>query len=1050
MSGTGHLSELESLRLQVADLQRELAERDRDLDRNPQGQPEQAALLRTIVEGTVADTGEEFFRSLVRNLARALNVRYAFVGEWREQASARVRTLAVWSGTDFLEPFEYDPRNTPCATVIGRQYCQYASGVQSLFPEDHLLVQLEVDSYCGMPLFDKSGKPLGLLVIMDDRPMTRGSLIKDLLQIFGTRAAAELQRQQGDETLRVIERHLVDAQALAHLGSWEWDIDTGKVEWSDEQFRIFGYEPGAIAPTYDTFMALLHPDDRAPVLAAINDALLGCSPCDVQYRIVRQNGEVRFIHGRGEVQRDATGHPFSMAGTILDVTARKQAEEVLRVSEAKFRALVEETTDWMWEVNELGHYTYCSPKIRDFLGYEPGEVLGKTPFDFMPEEEARRVADLFGPIAAARMPFAGIENTNRHKDGRLVVLECRGVPIIDANGVFGGYRGFDQDITDRKRGEVALRQSEERYRSLVDNAPIGIYVNEAGRFAYANREIQRILNATRVEQLIGTPVLERIAPEVHTLVEARIQKVMEGEPASLMDKQYVRLDGTRIDVAVAGIPAYFNGTPVVQVLAIDITERKRAEDALRRNHSLLSAVMDAAVDFIYVKDLAGRYLLTNPALAQFMGVSVEEVLGQDDRALLQPELAAVCMTVDQQVMATGIPVTQEEYGTVGGKTIAFLTTKAPYRDREGRIIGVVGVSRDISEQKRAEDELRKSHTFIRQIIDADPNFIFVKDRAGQFILVNKAVADVYGTTVEHLIGKADADFNANQEEVKSFRQKDLEAMGSLQERVLVEEVITDSTGKIRWLQTVKQPIFDDQGRANMVLGVSTDITDRKQMEESLREREKDLRAAIEERARISQDLHDGILQSLFAVGLGLEVSKSMMSPRSRKTAGPTLDQAIDQLNRVMHEIRSFIAGLGSSRLEGKDLPTALQKMLDSLTQHQATRVRLAIEDRAAQAVSVDQSLHLFLVIQEAVSNCLQHGHAQEATVSLKMLKHGVRLSIRDNGRGFNPEAVAAGHGLGNMAARAQKIGARFTVLSKVNEGTRIVFDLPNEASHGRH
>jgi signal transduction histidine kinase len=110
-------------------------------------------------------------------------------------------------------------------------------------------------------------------------------------------------------------------------------------------------------------------------------------------------------------------------------------------------------------------------------------------------------------------------------------------------------------------------------------------------------------------------------------------------------------------------------------------------------------------------------------------------------------------------------------------------------------------------------------------------------------------------------------------------------------------------------------------------------------------------------------------------------------------------------------------------------------------------VRLKVESRAAKAISVEQSLHLFRVIQEAVSNCVRHGCAQEATVSLKMLKQGVRLSVRDNGRGFNPKSVrGTGHGLRNMAARAKKIGGRFTVLSQVNEGTRVVLDLPKETS----
>jgi signal transduction histidine kinase len=161
----------------------------------------------------------------------------------------------------------------------------------------------------------------------------------------------------------------------------------------------------------------------------------------------------------------------------------------------------------------------------------------------------------------------------------------------------------------------------------------------------------------------------------------------------------------------------------------------------------------------------------------------------------------------------------------------------------------------------------------------------------------------------------------------------------------------------------------------------------------------------------------------------------------------SLNQAIDQLNDVMREIRNFIAGLGSDLLQGKDLSAALKQMLASLTEHQATRVRLAVEDRAAKALSTEQSLHLIRVIQEAVSNCIKHGHAQEARVSLKMLKRGVRLSVRDNGCGFNQDsAKRTGHGLANMAARARKIGGRFTILSKVNEGTSIVLDFPKEAA----
>jgi PAS domain S-box-containing protein len=790
MNSTDHLSELESLRSQVADLTRALAERDvsmRDLR-------EQSNLLRTIIEGTAAETGDEFFASLVTHLTATLHVQYAVIGEVCEGRLKKIRTLAVATGGTLVDNFEYELAHTPCATTLTQGFACFDRDLQATFPQFQRLADFGAESYCAVSIRANNAAVIGVLVVMDTKPLQHGDDLQSLLGVFAPRIAAEFERRRaqqeraqaladlhnvietipdivfaldtqgnlvkwnrrlGDVTgyspeellnkpalafvpleeqtrtaaaiqrvftegyaeldgqmltkdLRTIpyhwtgallknaqgepigitgvgrdvsekkkseeeltqqRRHLVDAQALAHLGSWGWDIDTGEVHWSDELFRIFGHEPGSIHVTHDTFLAALLPDDHDRVLAAINAALAGKMSYDIEYRIVRTNSEVRSIHARGDVYRDATGHPLSMAGTALD-------------------------------------------------------------------------------------------------------------------------------ITERKRIEDALRASEERYRSLYDDTPT----------------------------------------------------------------------------------MYFT---------------------LATNGTVLSVNRFGADQLGYrVEELVGK--------------SVLGIFHKDDQ-----EVAVACLS--------GCLVTPE------------------------------------------------------------------KTRNWEFRKVRK-------------------------------------------------------DGRIIWVRETAH-VSQSSGGATVVLVTCEDITDRKWMEDALRQREGDLRAAIEERERISQDLHDGILQSLFAVGLTLEASKSMMSPGNRKTAGPPLDQAISQLNGVMREIRNFIAGLGSDLLKGKDLQSALQHMLDSLTQNQATRVRLAVEDRAAQAVSVEQSLHLLLVIQEAVSNCIRHGCAQEATVSLKMLKQGIRLSVRDNGRGFNPKAATGtGHGLANMAVRARKIGGRFTVMSKVDEGTRIVLDLPKEAS----
>jgi PAS domain S-box-containing protein len=141
---------------------------------------------------------------------------------------------------------------------------------------------------------------------------------------------------------------------------------------------------------------------------------------------------------------------------VRDITEQKAAEQALRESEERFRSLVETTSDWVWAVDPNGVYTYASPKVKDLLGYEPREVIGKTPFDLMPPDEAQRVAAVFADIAKSQRPFAGLENTNLHKDGHLVVLETSGVPVYGAEGNFLGFRGIDRDITERKRTQEAL------------------------------------------------------------------------------------------------------------------------------------------------------------------------------------------------------------------------------------------------------------------------------------------------------------------------------------------------------------------------------------------------------------------------------------------------------------------------------------------------------------------------------------------------------------------------------------------------------------------
>ncbi len=159
--------------------------------------------------------------------------------------------------------------------------------------------------------------------------------------------------------------------------------------------------------------------------------------------------------------KDADGKVMAAIEMIEDITERKRSEKALTDSEEKFRSLVETTSDFVWEVDRNGVYTYANQKVREILGYGPEEMMGKTPFDFMLPEEAKRVSEVFGGMAASKKPFSMIENTNLRKDGIEVLLETSGVPILDNSGNLLGYRGVDRDITDRKRMVRELRAAKE-------------------------------------------------------------------------------------------------------------------------------------------------------------------------------------------------------------------------------------------------------------------------------------------------------------------------------------------------------------------------------------------------------------------------------------------------------------------------------------------------------------------------------------------------------------------------------------------------------------
>ena len=271
-----------------------------------------------------------------------------------------------------------------------------------------------------------------------------------------------------------------------------------------------------------------------------------------------------------------------------DITERKQTERKLHESEERFRSLVETTSDWIWEVDANSVYTYTSPKIKDILGYEPEEIIGKTPFDFMPSDEAERVSKLFQAAIESQKPLTWLENTNLHKDGRLIVLETSGVPIFNENGDFLGYRGIDRDITARKKAEQKLKESEEMYRNLFNTTPYAIWlVDLKGTIIDCNEPMNKFLSVFKHSDLIGKSfreVLQMFYREGDPRFE-NIEQVLKERFVVLLKKGYLkpiefeisRGDGKTFWITLESSFVKIGKKSLIQTLIKDITERKLAE-----------------------------------------------------------------------------------------------------------------------------------------------------------------------------------------------------------------------------------------------------------------------------------------------------------------------------------------------------------------------------------------------------------------------------------------------------------------------------------------
>jgi PAS domain S-box-containing protein len=397
-----------------------------------------------------------------------------------------------------------------------------------------------------------------------------------------------------------------------------------------------------------------------------------------------------------------------------------------------------------------------------------------------------------------------------------------------------GVHGTILDIAERKRTEEALLL----FRALIDRSNDGIEVidPETGRFLDVNETACKSHGYTRDEYL--TLSVRDVAATSDPAAWARNLEELRRRGSRLHVGLHRRKDGSTFPVEVNITYVRLNRDYIVAVVR-DITERRRAEEELQRTANLLRAVADETTDAVFVKDRNGKYLLVNQAAARFSGKSVVEVLGKDDAELLDSDVAQRLMERDRQVMKFGRVQTDEEVVTAAGVTRIFQATKAPYRDEAGNVVGLVGISRDITERKRAEEAVRHSEERLRQAVRASNLGIFDHDHLTEKIYWSPEERAIHGWEAERAPTVAEFVAMLHPEDreriAAAIRHAHDPACDGLFD---VEQRIIRPDGEVRWLVTRSQTHFEGEGDARhpvRTVGAVLDVTEWKRVEERLAE-----------------------------------------------------------------------------------------------------------------------------------------------------------------------------------------------------------------------
>ena len=700
-----------------------------------------------------------------------------------------------------------------------------------------------------------------------------------------------------EETLKKREKDLRESQKIACLGSWRLDLITSQVEWTEELYRMYGFDPSLPPPPYTEHMKLFTPESWERLSTSLARTAETGIPYELELETVKEDGSNGWMWVRGEAESNAEGQIVGLWGAAQDITDRKLAEADLQESEKRYKNIFNNKQVVMLVIDpETGAIVDANPAAAKLYGWSQIELIQRN----IKELNTLPPNDIINAMQEAKKGSGKLFNfQHRLKDGSTRAVEVASAPV--EYGAKTHLFSIIHDISDREKAESEIIKEKQKAEMYLNHASvIFIGLDTDGNINIANKKASEILEADQ-EEILGINWFDNFIPQANRHeVRSDFERLIDGIDEQIEYYENPVISKTGKEKLIAWHNTYIKNDigKIIGTLSSgeDITKRKRTELALKESEERFRAIFESTSDFVFLKDRNLRYVKVNKAMENLFGKSRKEIIGLTDEELFGGNAASHIKELDSRVLR-GETIEEEDTKPVDDQFYTFHVNKTPVIGENGEIVGLCGIARDITDRKQTEAALRKSEEKYRLIAENMSDVIAVIDMDLRFTYVSPSIKRLTGYTVEEAMKHSVEDImmpESFKKVLKAFEEEImLEASGNADpsRTRIIEFKQNKKDLSIVWVEASCSFLRDIDQNPTGILVISRDISDRKQAEA---ERER-LMAAIEQsgEAILVTDTNGSI---------------QYVNPAFQKITGYTWQEAINQNPRILksgHQDKAF-------------------------------------------------------------------------------------------------------------------------------------------------